>query len=182
MRGGRVMQHLETYREGRTPCCLGSEGFPLGGGMRGKAHAITAPSRKDSGMFFKVLSISILLIAAPIAAKAGHPLWNDSRVHKELFDIAVADQVRKNCSSISGRIILGMRQVRDLYAHAQSLGYSRKQVEDFVNNKAEQNELRIRVLAYFAKNSASVSTPNGLCALGKREINNNTGIGRLLRG
>jgi hypothetical protein len=69
-----------------------------------------------------------------------------------------------------------------MYKHAQSLGYSRKQVEDFVESKSEQSLIRKRVLAYFAQNNASHKTPDGLCVLGKKEINNNSAIGKMLRG
>ena len=122
----------------------------------------------------------VALLATPVSA--GHPLWNDAKISKGLFDLAVADQVRRNCSTISGRMLRGYDHARQMYKHAQSLGYSRKQVEDFVESKSEQSLMRKRVLAYFVQNDASHKTPDGLCVLGKKEINNNSAIGKMLRG
>ena len=122
----------------------------------------------------------VMMLATPVSAQ--HPLWNDAKIYKGLFDLAVADQIRRNCSTISGRMLRGYDHARQLYKHAQSLGYSRKQVEDFVESKAEQAIIRKRVENYFAANNADHKTPDGLCALGKREINNNSVIGGLLKG
>jgi hypothetical protein len=129
----------------------------------------------------KMLMIACLIsLGAP--ASAGHPLWDDAKISNGLFNLAVADQVRRNCSSISGRMLRGFDHANGLYKHAQSLGYSRAQVKEFIDNKDEQNVLRARVKRYFSANNATVRQKNGLCDLGRREIKKKSVIGELLNG
>ncbi len=114
-------------------------------------------------------------------ALAKPSLRSVERVENGLFSIVVADKIRKECSSISGRMVRAMTRMQNLADHAQDLGYSEREIRAYVNSDAEKARMKAKRDAYLANKGVVKSDPATYCAAGRVEIQNSTEIGALLR-
>lgn len=131
---------------------------------------------------FKTLALVLALAPATAgAAQSLPPLLENERVRTEFLAAAVGDEIRKNCGTISARLVVVFNKVRDLERYAEGLGYTPQQIEDF--RKSPENKARLRALRdeYLAANGVVAGDAESYCALGRREIENGTLIGSLLR-
>ncbi len=121
------------------------------------------------------------VIAIPVQAQALPPLSENERVWNEFFGVAVGDQIRKNCPSISARIfrVLGLK--RDLEAYAKSLGYTDADINALEDDEVAKTRLRASRDLYLAQNGVVPGDAESYCRLGRQEIENKTFIGSLLR-
>ncbi|NND42295.1 MAG: DUF5333 domain-containing protein [Boseongicola sp.] len=122
-----------------------------------------------------------LLALASGPAIALQPLHKDPTVVSGFYAIGLADEVRKNCESISPRMLRAYNYLRALERYARDAGYSDAQIEDLTENKAEKEKLRVRIRADLAERGASPQNPEGYCTVGREEIAKDTVAGRLLR-
>lgn len=111
---------------------------------------------------------------------ANPPLREVKQINDGLLAVGLADEIRKNCSSISGRIFKGIGRLRSIHQTALDMGYSKQEIEDFVDNRAEKNRLKAEGHAYLRANGASLAKPNSMCTLGRKEIAKKSAIGSLL--
>lgn len=126
------------------------------------------------------------MIAAVIGAGIGQsalalpPLREVKAIDEGLFTVGLANEIRRNCPTISGRVFRGISILRDLHRQAKSLGYSDEQIEAHVDSDAEKDRLRARGKEYLAARGLK---PNeaGFCALGRAEIARKSDVGALLR-
>ena len=126
------------------------------------------------------------LIAATLMANASFatalpPLREVKEIDDGLFAVAVADQIRKECPSISARMFRALSYINALENRARDLGYSEEEIKAYVESKAEKARMRARGEAYLKANGVSYAAPETFCALGKSEIAKATRIGQLLR-
>ncbi|WP_069299722.1 DUF5333 domain-containing protein [Neptunicoccus sediminis] len=127
----------------------------------------------------------ILLTAAltgmmATTALANPPLREVKEINDGLLYVGLADEIRKNCDSISGRIFKGVGRLRAIHKQAQDMGYSKSEIETFVDSRAEKNRLKARGKAYLKANGASLEDKASMCALGRKEIARGSAIGTLL--
>lgn len=122
-----------------------------------------------------------LIAASTSVAETKQPLREIPEVWNSLLYIAVADEIRKKCPSISGRLFKGIRDLRRLKDYANSLGYTDKEIENFVESKDEQARMTRQGEAYLRKFGAERDKPETLCALGRAEIDRNSAIGVYLK-
>ncbi|PLS22114.1 DUF5333 domain-containing protein [Neptunicoccus cionae] len=127
----------------------------------------------------------ILLTAAltglmATTAMANPPLREVKEINDGLLYVGLADEIRKNCDSISGRIFKGIGRLRAIHKQAQDMGYSKEEIETFVDSRAEKNRLKARGRAYLKANGASLENKQSMCALGRKEIAKGSAIGSLL--
>ena len=87
-----------------------------------RSHIITA------------LMISVLSVAAPNFASAKASLQTVTEVENGLFAISVADKIRRECGSISGRLMKAHGRLRALYAVARDAGYSDAEIAAMKDN------------------------------------------------
>ncbi len=133
------------------------------------------------------MRIATLLASAVVigmtagTADAKRPLREIPEIWTPLFYIAVADEIRKKCPSISGRLFKGMNDLRRLKDYANSLGYSDKEIEDFVESESERARMTERGEDYLAQYGADRDKPETLCVLGRAEIERNSAIGVYLK-
>ena len=129
----------------------------------------------------KTLAISFVLIlsASPLMAK--QPLHENPTVISGFYAIGLADEVRKNCSSIGPRMIRAYNYLRALHGWAKDNGYTDAEIEELVDNRKEKEALRARIRADLKDRGASPQTPEGYCTVGREEIAKETAAGRLLR-
>lgn len=120
-----------------------------------------------------------LLVAAPVAAK---PALKDVReIDDGLMQIAIADEIRKSCSNISARMIRAMGRLNALERKAKDLGYSKSEIDAYVNSKAEKKRMRAKATSYLKTKGVNANDTKALCRFGKSEISRGTAIGSLLR-
>lgn len=122
-----------------------------------------------------------LILAATLAsaAEARPPLSSVSYVNDGLRNVAIADEIRRNCGDISARMIAALRFISALESYAKAQGYSEDEIEDFVSSKTDRKRLEGEARAYLVANGATNET--GYCALGRKEIARNSQVGALLR-
>jgi len=138
--------------------------------------------------YAKVLAASLLVAATGVltsvgAAKADQwqALRDDTRIHSGLTAIAVGRRVHFECPDISARMLRALTFAEGLVAHAQSLGYSRAEVDAFIDSDVEQDRYTDVARRYFAQNGRDFDNQADICALGRDEIAAGSTIGRLLR-
>jgi len=132
--------------------------------------------------------LSAVLIAATMflglpagAAVAKPPLREVPEIADGIFTIVVANEIRRKCDDIDGRLIKGIFQIRRLKAKANDLGYSDRDIRALLDSKAEKSRMIARGKTYMAGFELDYDKPGDLCRLGRLEIQNNSAIGALLR-
>lgn len=123
--------------------------------------------------------ISTLAMAGPASAKSG--LANETDINNDLFVFAIANEIRKKCDSISPRMFRAISFRNDLYSKAKKRGYSTREIDAYIDNKAEQNKMKARGNEYLKQYGASLNDKASLCRAGKAEINKRSRIGSLLK-
>jgi hypothetical protein len=131
----------------------------------------------------------VLLLVVTLAASAGSAraddwdaLRNDERVHNGLLMIAIGRHIELTCPTIERRTIAAGAFLLGLANHAMSLGYSRAEVTDYVEDDTEQERMIAIARQYFAQRGVtSLEDVEGACRVGRDEIAAGTQIGRLLR-
>jgi hypothetical protein len=124
--------------------------------------------------------LSALLLPGAAAAQARPPLGEVEVVTEGLIDIALAYEIDRVCEELDGRRMQGIAQLWSLYGEARSLGYSRAEVEAFVDNDAEKDRLEGIARARLREMGAMEGRPETYCEVGRDEIAKNSRIGGLL--
>ncbi|MCU4654600.1 DUF5333 domain-containing protein [Roseibacterium sp. SDUM158016] len=131
----------------------------------------------------------VLVVVFALATSAGsaradqwEALRNDERVHNGLLMIAIGRHIELTCPTIERRTIAAGAFLLGLANHAMSLGYSRAEVTDYVEDDTEQERIIAIARQYFAdRGVASLEDVEGACRVGRDEITAGSQIGRLLR-
>ena len=127
-----------------------------------------------------VFSLSIVALTAG-AAMAKQPLRDIKAVDDAVFDVAVADKIRKECPDISARVLKALTLYRSVRSTARSLGYSNDEIEAYGDSDIEKARMRAKGEAYLRANGVVADDPQSYCALGRKEIQKSSRIGSLLR-
>ena len=128
----------------------------------------------------RLMAIVLTTALLGSTALAKPPLREVKPINDGLLAVGLADEIRKNCGSISGRVIKGLFYLKSLEKQARSMGYTRAEIETFVDNRAEKDRLRARGEIYLAQNGVKRSEPETFCVLGRAEIAKSSQIGVLL--
>ena len=129
--------------------------------------------------YLMIAMTGLSLIAAPVAAKT--PLRDVPEIDNALLDLGIADHIRKECPSISARMIKAITYVRGLEKKAKGLGYSKAEIEAYTDSDTEKARMRARGADFFAAKGVDTSDPQSYCALGNAEIQKGSRIGSLLK-
>ena len=124
------------------------------------------------------LVVSIGLSGASAAQQP--PLRDVPKIDDGLFVVGLADQIRKQCPTISARFFRALGVLRDLERDARAMGYTEDEVERHLNSDVEKNRLRARAADYMTARGFG-RNEDGYCALGRSEIAQGSEIGALLR-
>ena len=125
----------------------------------------------------------VLLAATCFSAQAQAlpPLHENPTVVSGFYAIGLADEVRKNCTSISPRLLRAYNFLKSLERYAYDAGYTEAQIDELVDNKTARRDLEKRIRRDLRKRGASSESPEGYCTVGREEIAKDTMAGRLLR-
>lgn len=140
--------------------------------------------------YSKILAISVMTVATALLATVGMAradrleiLRNDTRLHNGLLAITIGRHIERTCPAIERRDVVATAFLLGLASHAMSLGFSRAEVTDYVENDAEQARYIALARQYFAERGVMTEDDvDGACRVGRDEIASGSPIGRLLRG
>ncbi|MCE8008825.1 DUF5333 domain-containing protein [Aestuariivita sp.] len=133
------------------------------------------------GLFKPVAIAATLCLAVSSVAAAKPPLREVAQVDDGLFQVAVANVIRKRCDSIDGRLFKAIGVMQDIKNHALSLGYSDAEIDAYVDSRAEKDRMIARGAALFEARGVNPDNPDDLCRMGREEIAKKSAIGALLR-
>ena len=125
-------------------------------------------------------ALAALLAVSGAFASDLRGLRNEDDINAHLLTVAIADGIRKGCDRIDARLWRGYSFLRSIHSAALELGYSREQIKSYVTDDKEKDAMRGRRDAYYRENGADPEDADSLCALGRREIGDETQVGRLL--
>lgn len=124
----------------------------------------------------------VVALASPAAASSDRPdLADNKHLNDTLFAILVADEIRKQCDSLSGRVLKGIGMLWGIVQDAKELGYTEDEINAYRNSDEAKAVLRARGDAMMADKNVSYDDPQTFCQWGREEIANETLIGSLLR-
>ncbi|MCX7566248.1 DUF5333 domain-containing protein [Sulfitobacter sp. F26169L] len=126
-----------------------------------------------------IITLFIVMSAGGVSAKQN--LRDVRAVDDAVFDVAVADEIRKKCPDISARVIKALSLYRSVRAHARSLGFTDDEIDAYADSDQEKARMRAKGEAYMNANGVVASDPQSYCALGRKEIQKSSRIGSLLR-
>ncbi|RDW14825.1 DUF5333 domain-containing protein [Paracoccus thiocyanatus] len=126
--------------------------------------------------------IPAVLVAATLATPAAalEPLAQEKYINDRLIAARIADRVRRSCPSIDGRILYAFGEARKLKRYAEAKGYSRAEIDAFLDSKADKQRIYAVAEDYLVRHGASKDDPESFCRIGRQEIARNTIIGSLL--
>jgi len=137
-----------------------------------------------SGMkmrFLTVLAV-VVALATPASAATERPALGENQpLNDTLLAILVADEIRKQCDSLSGRVLKGIGMLWGIVQDAKELGYNDDEINAYRNSDEAKAVLRARGDAMMAEQNVTYDDPETFCRWGRDEIANETLIGSLLR-
>jgi hypothetical protein len=137
-----------------------------------------------SGMKMRFLSVLavVVALATPASAATDRPeLGENQPLNDTLLAILVADEIRKQCDSLSGRVLKGIGMLWGIVQDAKELGYNDDEINAYRNSDEAKAVLRARGDAMMAEQNVTYDDPETFCRWGRDEIANETLIGSLLR-
>ncbi len=125
--------------------------------------------------------LAVSVSAGTSGAEELPPLEDNPRVQHEFLSAAVGDAIRKNCPTISSRMLRVFFRVSELRNYALSLGYTREDFNRLRNNPEAKARLENMRDSYLAEHGVTEGDTDSYCRLGYEEINKNSLTGWILR-
>jgi hypothetical protein len=117
----------------------------------------------------RLVMIACLVLATPAVA-GNPPLSQNAYVTDRLVQARVADRIRKECPTIAGRFAYAIGQARALERWALDEGYTRAEIDAFLDSRDDKRRIYAAADAYLAANGAVKGNPDSYCRLGEAEI------------
>ena len=159
-----------------TSSCEVEDGLcSYGAGLCNKGTAMTA-GRTFAALTAALMTLGVLV--SPVAAL--EPLSQERYINDRLIAARVADRIRRECPTLDARVLYAYTQARALERYALDKGYSRQQVDAFLDDKTERRRIYAVAEDYMARNGVKKGDSESYCRLGRQEIVNGTVTGSLL--
>lgn len=129
----------------------------------------------------RAMTMALILSLAATSASAKPHLRDVPEIDGTLLAVGIADEIRKNCPSISARMVRALAVVNGLKTKARDMGYSEAEIDAYRKSDAEKDRLRAQGKAYMDAAGVSPDAPQTYCTLGRAEIEKGGQIGSLLR-
>ncbi|MEJ6392259.1 DUF5333 domain-containing protein [Gymnodinialimonas sp. 2305UL16-5] len=137
---------------------------------------------------FRIVAASGVLLVTTLFTTLGHaqdarwaPLRADVHIESGLLVIMAGTFIVEGCPEIDVRRVRSTPYMLGLARRAIGLGFSRAEVEEFIDDPTERARVEARADAWLAQRGASRADPASLCQVGRDEITAGSPIGRLLR-
>ncbi len=127
------------------------------------------------------VAVGLLTTVSVAQTDRWQALRDDPTIHEGLTVIAVGRQIHNSCDDVHARLLRALGFAEGLVRHAQSLGFSRSEVNEFIDDRTEQQRYREIAAQYFADRGVEPGDSEGVCQVGRDEISAGSTIGRLLR-
>ena len=121
----------------------------------------------------------VAALAGATAAKSD--LRNEAAITEGLIAAAIAYEVGERCPTLNARILKGVQFLWSLEAEARSLGYSREEIDTYINSDTEKDRMKALAWQRFAELGGNRDDVASFCAVGQAEIAKGSQVGRLLR-
>ena len=123
-----------------------------------------------------------LLCGAPAALAAQDllPLGEVPVITEGLINTAIAYELDRKCDELEGRRLQGIAFLWSLESEARRLGYSRQEIQAFIDNEAEKDRLEAIARERLRGMGAVEGQWDTYCAVGREEIAKDSPIGSLL--
>lgn len=118
--------------------------------------------------------------ALAVPAAALEPLSSEKYINDRLIAARIADRIRRECPSIDGRLVYAYQQARALQRYALDKGYTKAQVDAFLDSKSDKQRIYAVAEDYMSRNGVVKGNAESFCQLGRQEIANRTVTGSLL--
>ncbi|MGB0959678.1 MAG: DUF5333 domain-containing protein [Halocynthiibacter sp.] len=136
-------------------------------------------------MSMKMVAVSAMLVLGMVTVSAKAEARPHLRDVPELNDgltaIAAANMIRKECATISPRMIKAYSYMRSLATDAQDMGYADDAIRKYVKNKAEKARVKGLARAYLVEQGVTLGNAQSYCSVGLKEIKAASKIGVLLK-
>jgi hypothetical protein len=132
-------------------------------------------------LFKTLLAVTAATTLTVSQALAQVPLAEETHINDSLRAARVGDVIRKTCPTISARMFVVWSKADDLKDYALAQGYTRKEVEAFIDNPDEKTRIKAEAAAYLAAAGAVAGDAESYCKVGRDEIAKKSLIGTLLK-
>ena len=130
----------------------------------------------------KILILTLGLTLGALPARANEvPLKDVAYVSEGIIATGIAYEIGRVCPSLTARVLTGVFFLYELQSYAYDLGYSKAEVDGYINDKDEKARLEAVARARLAEMGAILDQPETYCAVGRQEIALESQIGKLLR-
>ncbi|MEM9968662.1 MAG: DUF5333 domain-containing protein [Pseudomonadota bacterium] len=102
-------------------------------------------------------------------------------INDPLVMLEVANRIRRNCTTISVRMVKAIGFVQSIQSRAKAMGYTQAEIDAYVDSDADKARLRARATRFLNAQGVRGGNPQSYCTLGKSQIERSTQIGVLLR-
>ena len=134
-----------------------------------------------SGKTLAVLTAAMMAVGAlTTPAAALEPLSQERYINDRLIAARIADRIRRECPTLDARVLYAFTQARALERYALDKGYTRQQVDAFMDDRAERQRIYAVAEDYMARNGVRKGDAESYCRLGRQEMANGTVAGSLL--
>lgn len=123
-----------------------------------------------------------LLCGAPaaLAAQDLPPLGQVPVITEGLINTAIAYELDRKCDELEGRRLQGIAFLWSLESEARRLGYSRQEIQAFIDDDEEKDRLEAIARERLRGMGAVEGQWDTYCAVGREEIAKDSQIGKLL--
>ncbi len=124
--------------------------------------------------------VLLALTLTATLAQAKVPLRDEAHINGQLLAAQIGDILRKTCPDASARYIVVYRKINALKAYATEKGYTREEVEAFLDDRSEKSRIRGQAEAYLAEAGAVKGDVQSYCRVAREEVRRGTLTGELL--
>lgn len=128
----------------------------------------------------RIILLSFLLVIGG-SLRANPPLAEVDHVRNGLIIAAIVIEIAETCPDLRVRELRGLAYLNGLKRHAQGLGYSNDEIDDYIDDRDEKRRLEGIATDWIAQQGAVTGEPDTFCDVGKAEIDRGSQVGRLLR-
>jgi len=127
-----------------------------------------------------ILTLGLTIGALPARANEG-PLKDVPYVSEGIIATGIAYEIGRVCPTLTARVLAGIFFLYELQSYAYDLGYSKAEVDGYINDKDEKIRLEAVARERLAGMGAVADQPETYCSVGRQEIELGSQIGKLLR-
>ena len=129
----------------------------------------------------RATTLFTIIVLGTTVANAKPPLREVQEINGPLFEVALANEIRKKCPDISGRLVKGYRTLVALKQRARELGYSDAEIDAYTDSDVEKARMRRQGDQWLSKRGVDQNVAADWCRVGREEIKRGSRIGGLLR-